>query len=134
VPPPGCVEEGFDDPRIATDARAAVAVPPPSLVLDVEDRTDRDHPDTRADCTRRGGGEQSTDGITSPSRTSSAPCAAGRRDCDQRRGAVGAELFDEFGWQLRIGREWNSELFGLSDFSELAAIQSRIGSRGSLSS
>src|SRR5271166_6134544 len=39
------VEEGFDDPGIAADGRAAVAVAPPSLILDVEDRADRDNTD-----------------------------------------------------------------------------------------
>jgi hypothetical protein len=40
------VEEGLEHPRIAADGRAAVAVPPPSLVLDVEDRANQDNTDT----------------------------------------------------------------------------------------
>ena len=39
------VEEGLDHPGIAANRRAAVAVAPPSLVLDVEDRADRDNTD-----------------------------------------------------------------------------------------
>jgi len=39
------VSNCLDNPGIAADRRAAVAVAPPSLVLDVEDRADRDDAD-----------------------------------------------------------------------------------------
>jgi len=42
----GAVEERLDDPRIAADGRAAVAVAPPSVVLDVEEGADGDDADT----------------------------------------------------------------------------------------
>ena len=32
------VEEGFDDPRLPADGAPAIAVAPPAIVLDVEDR------------------------------------------------------------------------------------------------